>query len=87
MQSDVAVVQTEESLAKGYESIWAVEQDFVNQLSVKDRSLIWNYNLIETLEVRNLMTCVSQTAKSALARKERSGSHARDDFPERLDGE
>jgi succinate dehydrogenase / fumarate reductase flavoprotein subunit len=84
MQEDAAVFRTAETLNNGKRRLSAVFDSF-QDVSVSDRSLIWNTDLIETLELDNLLGQAVATLHSAENRKESRGAQAREDFPNRDD--
>ncbi|HJY36612.1 MAG TPA: FAD-binding protein, partial [Steroidobacteraceae bacterium] len=84
MQAHAAVFRTGESLDEGVRKLDEVVASF-GDVSVSDRSLIWNTDLIETLELDNLLSQAVATIRSAANRKESRGAQAREDFPERDD--
>ena len=84
MQNDAAVFRTGETLQQGVEKITETFASFAD-VKVSDRSLIWNSDLIETMELQNLLGQAVATMVSAENRKESRGAHAREDFGSRDD--
>ena len=84
MQSKCAVFRTEKTLKEGVDEIRKT-YDGMDSISVKDRSLVFNTDLVETLEFDNLIRQAITTVDSAYNRQESRGAHAREDFPKRDD--
>jgi succinate dehydrogenase / fumarate reductase flavoprotein subunit len=84
MQDHAAVFRTAETLQQGVQKIRDVHASFAD-VRVSDRSLVWNSDLIETLELQNLLGQAVATMVSAENRQESRGAHAREDFQDRDD--
>ena len=84
MQGHAAVFRTGDSLQEGVELLKATYAAF-RDVHVSDRSMIWNTDLVETLELENLLLNATATIESAANRKESRGAHAREDYPDRDD--
>jgi succinate dehydrogenase / fumarate reductase, flavoprotein subunit len=84
MQNDAAVFRTGETLAEGVNKVREIHASFAD-VKVSDRSLVWNSDLVETLELQNLLGQALATIVSAENRTESRGAHAREDYPDRDD--
>ncbi len=85
MQNHAAVFRTGETLDEGVKLLRETFASF-EEVKVADRSLVWNTDLIETMELENLLLNAAATIESAANRLESRGAHAREDYPDRDDG-
>ena len=84
MQDHCAVFRTEDSLTEGVKKVTEIAESIKN-VSVSDKTLVWNTDLMETLELDNLLGQAMVTINSASNRKESRGAHAHEDYPDRID--
>jgi succinate dehydrogenase / fumarate reductase flavoprotein subunit len=84
MQNHAAVFRTGETLQEGVDLLGKTFASF-DDVQVADRSMIWNTDLVETMELENLLLNAMATVESAANRLESRGAHAREDYPDRDD--
>ena len=84
MQNFCPVYRSEEKMIEGKKKLLSLMDDF-NNIKIHDKSLIWNTEVIEALELKNLLSQCIVSIESALNRKESRGAHSRIDYSERND--
>jgi succinate dehydrogenase / fumarate reductase flavoprotein subunit len=87
MTANVGVFRTEEMMREAVTRLGELRAEFENELQIDDKGRRYNTDLLEAWELGNLLLLAEVTAVSALARTESRGGHAREDYPQRNDGE